>query len=104
MIFFETSWSWGEVVHSTPGNVQLHPTRLHPDRHFFFNVKTLHEVHFQSILFHSHILCKGLKSLLNPLPKSSRHIHGDDTLFHTAKKFHQTLKKSFFLPCKQTKR
>ena len=69
---------------------------------FFFDVKTMHEVHFQSILFHSHISCKGLKSLLNPLPNSSGHIHGDDTLFHTAKKFHRTLIKSFFLPCKQT--
>ena len=55
---------------------------------FFFFVKTMHEVQFQS-----HILCKGLKSLLNPLPKSSGHIHGDDTLFYTAKKFHRTLKK-----------
>ena len=76
--------------------------RLHPDQHFFFYVKTVHEVHFQSIFFHSHISCKGLKSLLNPLPKSSGHIHGDDTLFHSAKKFHRTLEKSFFLPCKQT--
>ena len=62
----------------------------------------MHKVHFQSILFHSHISCKGLKSLLNPQPKSSAHIHGDDTLFHTAKKFHRTLQKSFFLLCKQT--
>ena len=35
----------------------------------FFYVKTMPEVHFQSILFHSHISCKGLKSLLKPPAK-----------------------------------
>ena len=94
-----------ETYDFTPYDFTLYdftPYDFTPTDIFFFDVKTMHEVHFQSIFFRSHILCKGLKSLLNPLPKSSGHFHGDDTLFNSAKKFHRTLKKSFFLPCKQT--
>ena len=57
---------------------------------------------FWLIHIYTHFALYKPYSLMKPTTTWSRHIHGHETLFLVAEKLHQTIRKSFFLPCSRS--